>query len=144
MIELRADVELKDTFVVAMPKLVGDEFYMWTIRVEYEWDLLPTKQVYQPVSKKTGATTSDKKKQEGLPKQEVSNSNPFDVLNYVENDHVLGSNGGNSKLDDKEANSPYSDSEVKEVFNETAGFMASTSLKCDNESGYDTKSSFEQ
>ncbi|GJS64824.1 hypothetical protein Tco_0679388 [Tanacetum coccineum] len=34
VIELRADVELKDTIVVAMPKLVGDEFYMCTIRVE--------------------------------------------------------------------------------------------------------------
>ncbi|GJZ00389.1 hypothetical protein Tco_0517818 [Tanacetum coccineum] len=28
MIELRADVELKDTLVVAMSKLVGDGFYM--------------------------------------------------------------------------------------------------------------------
>ncbi|GKC14782.1 hypothetical protein Tco_1011564 [Tanacetum coccineum] len=36
MIELRADVELKDTIVVAMPKLVGEGFYMCTIRVEYE------------------------------------------------------------------------------------------------------------
>nr|GFA49918.1 zinc knuckle CX2CX4HX4C [Tanacetum cinerariifolium]GFA77827.1 zinc knuckle CX2CX4HX4C [Tanacetum cinerariifolium] len=37
MIELRADVELKDTIVVAMSKLVGEGFYMCTIRVEYEW-----------------------------------------------------------------------------------------------------------
>ncbi|GKG14724.1 zinc knuckle CX2CX4HX4C containing protein, partial [Tanacetum coccineum] len=37
MIELRADVELKDTIMVAMPKLVGEGFYMYTIVVEYEW-----------------------------------------------------------------------------------------------------------
>ncbi|GKG35594.1 zinc knuckle CX2CX4HX4C containing protein, partial [Tanacetum coccineum] len=37
MIELRADEELKDTIMVAMPKLVGEGFNMCTIRVEYEW-----------------------------------------------------------------------------------------------------------
>ncbi|GJW45516.1 ribonuclease H-like domain-containing protein [Tanacetum coccineum] len=36
MIELRADVELKDTIMVAMPKFVGEGFYMCTIHVEYE------------------------------------------------------------------------------------------------------------
>ncbi|GKG08808.1 hypothetical protein Tco_0334640, partial [Tanacetum coccineum] len=37
MIELRADVELKDTIVVVVPKLVGEGFFMCTIRIEYEW-----------------------------------------------------------------------------------------------------------
>ncbi|GJZ13692.1 retrovirus-related pol polyprotein from transposon TNT 1-94 [Tanacetum coccineum] len=37
MIELQADVELKDTIVVAMPKLTGEGFYTCTIFVEYEW-----------------------------------------------------------------------------------------------------------
>ncbi|GJZ36927.1 hypothetical protein Tco_0583118 [Tanacetum coccineum] len=37
MIELRADEELKDTIIVAMPKLVSEGFNMCTIRVEYEW-----------------------------------------------------------------------------------------------------------
>ncbi|GJU77852.1 putative RNA-directed DNA polymerase [Tanacetum coccineum] len=32
-----ADVELKDTIMVAMPKLVGEWFYTCSIRVEYEW-----------------------------------------------------------------------------------------------------------
>ncbi|GJS63104.1 hypothetical protein Tco_0677668 [Tanacetum coccineum] len=36
MIELRADVELKETIMVAMPKLVGKGSYMCTIRAEYE------------------------------------------------------------------------------------------------------------
>ncbi|GKA91613.1 zinc finger, CCHC-type containing protein, partial [Tanacetum coccineum] len=34
IIELRADVELKDPIVVAMPKLVGERFYTCTIRVD--------------------------------------------------------------------------------------------------------------
>ncbi|GKC48742.1 patatin-like protein 1, partial [Tanacetum coccineum] len=37
MINLRADEELKDSIVVAMPKLIGEGFNMCTIRVEYEW-----------------------------------------------------------------------------------------------------------
>ncbi|GJS21835.1 zinc finger, CCHC-type containing protein [Tanacetum coccineum] len=37
MIELQADAELKDTIIVAMPKIIGEGFYMCTIRVEYEW-----------------------------------------------------------------------------------------------------------
>ncbi|GKC35904.1 putative reverse transcriptase domain-containing protein [Tanacetum coccineum] len=37
MIEIRADAELKDTIVVAMPKLTGEGFYTCTIRVKYEW-----------------------------------------------------------------------------------------------------------
>ncbi|GJS26471.1 putative reverse transcriptase domain-containing protein [Tanacetum coccineum] len=37
MIELWADVELKDTIMVDMPKIVGKGFYTCTIRVEYEW-----------------------------------------------------------------------------------------------------------
>ncbi|GKC58256.1 hypothetical protein Tco_1085854 [Tanacetum coccineum] len=36
-VELRADLKLKDTIMVAMPKLVGEGFYTCTVRVEYEW-----------------------------------------------------------------------------------------------------------
>ncbi|GKE16144.1 hypothetical protein Tco_1423721 [Tanacetum coccineum] len=64
MIELRGDVEFKDTLVVDIPKLEGEK------RVE-------------------------------VPRQEVSNSKPFDVLNSVENDVELGKNGGISKSTDK-------------------------------------------
>ncbi|GJY34400.1 ribonuclease H-like domain-containing protein, partial [Tanacetum coccineum] len=38
------------------------------------------------------------------PTKKVSNSNPFDVLNSVENDVDLGNNGGTSNLASKEAN----------------------------------------
>ncbi|GJT35070.1 reverse transcriptase domain, reverse transcriptase zinc-binding domain protein [Tanacetum coccineum] len=37
MIELRADVELKDNIVIAMPKNNGKGFYTCNVRVEYEW-----------------------------------------------------------------------------------------------------------
>ncbi|GKB80780.1 hypothetical protein Tco_0947675 [Tanacetum coccineum] len=65
----------------------------------------PAKQVYRPVSKKTNANTSENKKKDVEPTKEVSNSNPFDVLNSVENDVDLGTNGGTSNLASKKANS---------------------------------------
>ncbi|GJS41688.1 retrotransposon protein, putative, ty1-copia subclass [Tanacetum coccineum] len=37
MIELRADVELKDNIMAAMPKITGEGYYTCNIRVEYEW-----------------------------------------------------------------------------------------------------------
>ncbi|GJY06273.1 hypothetical protein Tco_0373327 [Tanacetum coccineum] len=37
MIELRADVELKDIIVVAMSNLNGEGFYTCIVRVEYKW-----------------------------------------------------------------------------------------------------------
>ncbi|GJW64097.1 putative ribonuclease H-like domain-containing protein [Tanacetum coccineum] len=37
LIEVQADVELKDNIVVAMPKLIREGFYTCNVRVEYEW-----------------------------------------------------------------------------------------------------------
>ncbi|GJY75825.1 putative reverse transcriptase domain-containing protein [Tanacetum coccineum] len=37
LIDVQADVELKDNIMLAMPKLVGERFYTCTVRVEYEW-----------------------------------------------------------------------------------------------------------
>nr|GEY96191.1 hypothetical protein [Tanacetum cinerariifolium] len=37
MIELRADVELTDNIVVAMPRIKGEGHYICNVRVEYEW-----------------------------------------------------------------------------------------------------------
>nr|GEV41365.1 hypothetical protein [Tanacetum cinerariifolium] len=88
MIELRADVELKDTIVVVVPKLFGKGFSMCTICIEHESKPLKcssckgfghggsklgfklTKQVYQPISEKNGASASSKKKQDGLTRLE--------------------------------------------------------------------------
>ncbi|GKB33399.1 hypothetical protein Tco_0872800 [Tanacetum coccineum] len=50
--------------------------------------------VARPLSEKTDANTSGNKKKDVEPTKEVSNSNPFDVLNSVENDVDLGTNGG--------------------------------------------------
>ncbi|GJW05369.1 hypothetical protein Tco_1564225 [Tanacetum coccineum] len=61
MIELRADVELKDNIVVS-----------------------------------TASSSGNKKGVE--PTIKVSNSNPFDVLNSVDNDVELGTNGGTTNL----------------------------------------------
>ncbi|GJV78871.1 putative reverse transcriptase domain-containing protein, partial [Tanacetum coccineum] len=37
MIKVRADVELKDNIVAAMPKITEEGYYTCNIRVEYEW-----------------------------------------------------------------------------------------------------------
>ncbi|GKC97313.1 cytokinin dehydrogenase 3-like protein, partial [Tanacetum coccineum] len=117
MIDPRADDELKDSIVVAMPKLIGEGFNMCTIRVEYEWKppkcssckvfghvlneclkkivLDVVKNLNNPMQACRGAC--GKKKQVEASRQEVSNSNPFDTLNSIKNDDVLGTNGGNSK-----------------------------------------------
>ncbi|GJX11963.1 hypothetical protein Tco_0201822 [Tanacetum coccineum] len=76
-----------------------------------------TKQVDQPVSKKNGASSSGIKKQDETTTQEASTSNPFDTLNMVD-DPI----------------NAYSDSEVKEVYDETASFMAHASSKINNSS----------
>nr|GEV61536.1 hypothetical protein [Tanacetum cinerariifolium] len=129
MFELRADVELKDTIVVAVLKLVENclgclknivSKCLRGLQVGPKLGFNLTKQVYQPVSKMNGASSSGKKKQVRLTRQEVSNSNLFDALNTVENDNDLVN--------------ADSDSEVDVVFNETAGLMASTSSKVDNNS----------
>nr|GEV25152.1 hypothetical protein [Tanacetum cinerariifolium] len=64
----------------------------------------PSKE-YRPVSKKSTANTSGNKKKGVKPTKEVSNSNPFDVLNSVDNDVELGTNGETSNLASNEDNS---------------------------------------
>ncbi|GKE99750.1 hypothetical protein Tco_0023101, partial [Tanacetum coccineum] len=76
----------------------------------------PAKQAYKFVPKKTNANTSRNKKKEVEPPKEVCNSNPFDVLNSVENDVDLGTNGGSSNL----ASDHDSEDEVASVDDEMA------------------------
>ncbi|GKD77358.1 hypothetical protein Tco_1339979, partial [Tanacetum coccineum] len=103
MIELRADVELKDTIIVVMPKIAGEEECPKNIgsgeaknvkkpsqtpqgvSVGGKVGFKPTKE-YRSVSKKPTANTSDNKMKVVEPTKEVSNSNPFDVLNSIVND----------------------------------------------------------
>nr|GEX32926.1 hypothetical protein [Tanacetum cinerariifolium] len=114
IIELRADVELKDNIVVAMPKITREGHYTCNVRVEYEWK--PPKcssckvfvHIYEECLKNTGAgekKTVKKPSQtfrgvsKGVePTIEVSNSNPFNVLSSVDNDVEFGTNEENTNL----------------------------------------------
>nr|GEV18224.1 hypothetical protein [Tanacetum cinerariifolium] len=86
MIELQADVELKDIIVVAMPKLTREGFYTRTIRdprgvpVGSNVGFKPVKQAYRTVSTKPAANTSRSKKNDVEPTKQISNLNPFDKL----------------------------------------------------------------
>nr|GEW18637.1 hypothetical protein [Tanacetum cinerariifolium] len=121
MIELRADVELKDNIVVAMPKTAGEGHYTCNIRVEYEWK--PPRctsckvfgHIHDECPKNIGAGVTKTMKKpcqtfQGVPKGveptiEDSNYNPIDVLNLVDNDVELGTNEGTTNLVNNEANS---------------------------------------
>ncbi|GJT72320.1 putative ribonuclease H-like domain-containing protein [Tanacetum coccineum] len=142
MIELQADADLKDTIMVAMPKLTGEGFYMCTIRVKYEWKppRCSSCKVFGHVLDECAKNiVSDVVKNLKNPRQavrvavsskEVSNSNPFDALNSVENDDDLGTNGGNLKLTGKRPSSNVSPSN-QGVFN-VASSSTSTTLVVDN------------
>ncbi|GJW48644.1 hypothetical protein Tco_0080290 [Tanacetum coccineum] len=102
MIELRADVELKDTIVNECFKKIGSDVAKNLknptqapkgVPVSPKMGFKPIKQVYRPVSKKNNANTSGNKTKYVESRKEVSNPNPFDVLNSVENDVDLGTNG---------------------------------------------------
>ncbi|GKB75644.1 retrotransposon protein, putative, ty1-copia subclass [Tanacetum coccineum] len=121
IIEVWANVELKDTIVVVMPKLFKEGFYTCNVHVEYEWKPLrcvcykffghtqeecpknPGLGVAKNLKKLSQAPRAVIKGVESA--KEVSNSNPFDVLNSVKNDGKLGTNGGTSNLVSNEANS---------------------------------------
>nr|GEY29977.1 hypothetical protein [Tanacetum cinerariifolium] len=106
LIEIQADVELKDTIVVVMLKLTREGFYTLGCGKEHKKPsptsrgvsvgskvgFKPTKE-YRLVSKKPTTNSGNKKK--GVePTKEVSNSNPFDVLNLVDYEDELGTNRG--------------------------------------------------
>nr|GEU37869.1 hypothetical protein [Tanacetum cinerariifolium] len=114
MIEFLADVELKDNIVVAMPRIKGEGHYLCNIRVEYEWKTprCSSCKVFRHIHEKCLKNTSAGEKKivkkpsqtsRGVPKAveptiEVSNSNPYDVLNLVDNDVEFGTNGGTTNL----------------------------------------------
>ncbi|GKC99634.1 nucleotide-diphospho-sugar transferase [Tanacetum coccineum] len=119
MIELQADVELKDNIVMAMPKITRKGHYICNVRIEYEWK--PPRcssckdfgHIHEECSKNTSAGEkkipnagpSGNKKKGVEPTIEVSNSNPFDVLNSVNNDVEFCTNGGTTNLVNNEATS---------------------------------------
>ncbi|GJX97545.1 cytokinin dehydrogenase 3-like protein [Tanacetum coccineum] len=125
MVELKADVELKDNIVVAMPKITREGHYTCNntgagekktvkkpsqtsrgVPVGPKMGFKPHKEYnieYQPVTKKPNASSSGNKKKGVEPTIEVSNSNPFDILNSVDNDEEFGTNGGTNNLVNNEA-----------------------------------------
>nr|GEU61599.1 hypothetical protein [Tanacetum cinerariifolium] len=93
MIELRANVELKDIIVVAMPKITREGYYTRAgetknlkktsqtpkgIPVGHKVGFKTTKQVYQHVFKKSTTNSSGNIKKNIEPTKEVSKSNPFE------------------------------------------------------------------
>ncbi|GKC22861.1 zinc finger, CCHC-type containing protein [Tanacetum coccineum] len=123
MIELRADVELKDNILVVMPKIAGEGHHTCNIRVEYEWkpprctSCKVSGHIHEECPKNTcaGETKTMKKPSQTSiavirrkvlkPTIDVSNSNPFEVLNSVDNDVELGTNEGTTNFVNNEANS---------------------------------------
>ncbi|GJX35711.1 putative reverse transcriptase domain-containing protein [Tanacetum coccineum] len=159
MIELRADKELKDTIVVVMPNLVGDGFNMFIIRVEYEWK--PPRHV----SNKNGAITSGKKKQTEVSRQEnegnsssagkgvaSSSISTTPITERIDKFERQLIEGKLLLVDDDGKPLPKfvstvnadTNSEVEEVFDEHATFMASIGLKRGSDSGYGANSLWEQ
>ncbi|GKG33441.1 hypothetical protein Tco_0433600, partial [Tanacetum coccineum] len=53
---------------------------------------------YRPVPKKPTANSSGNKKKDVEPTIEVNNSNPFEVLNSIDNDEELSTNRGATNL----------------------------------------------
>nr|GEW23177.1 ATPase, F1/V1/A1 complex, alpha/beta subunit, zinc knuckle CX2CX4HX4C [Tanacetum cinerariifolium] len=133
-------LELKDNIFVAMPKIIREGHYTCNSYVEYEWK-----------------PPSGNKKKGVEPTIEVSNSNPSDVLNSVDNDVKFGTNGGTTNLVNNVATSSKlrlldndgkplvptgiveSDSEVEVVFDETANLMISTSGNDETDKGQPKK-----
>ncbi|GKE27077.1 copia protein, partial [Tanacetum coccineum] len=154
MIELRADVELKDNLVAVMPKITEEGYYTCNIRVEYEWK--PHRCACcnpEECTKNTGAgATKNLKKTSQTPKgipvgqkmgfkpKQVSKSNAFDVLNSVENDVDLDDDGNPLVPTDIVG----SDSAVEVVFDKTANLRLSTSGKDGSDKCYGTNSLLEQ
>ncbi|GKD55174.1 kinase-like domain, phloem protein 2-like protein [Tanacetum coccineum] len=163
MIELQANMELKDTIFVAMPKLVGEGFYMCTIRVEYVWK--PPKRssckvfghILDECPKKI---ISDAMKNLKNPRQDArvgkrslnvahgssSNTPIIDKIDKLERQILDGKlmfviGDGNSLVATSNVDS---DSEVEVVFDEITNSMASTSFKGGSDTGYGTNSLLEQ
>ncbi|GJZ51403.1 hypothetical protein Tco_0605918 [Tanacetum coccineum] len=118
MIELRADVECSSCKVFGhiheeCPKNIGTSEKKTVkkpsqtsrgVPVGRKMGFKPQKE-YRPVTKNPNASSSGNKKKGVEPTIEVSNSNPFDVLNSVNNDVEFGTNRGTTNLVNNEATS---------------------------------------
>ncbi|GKA03506.1 probable leucine-rich repeat receptor-like protein kinase [Tanacetum coccineum] len=133
MIELRANVELKDNTMVAMPKITGEGHYTCAgetktmkkpnqtsrgVPVGPKVGFKPHKE-YRPIPKKPNASSSGNKNKGVEPTIEISNSNAFKVLNSIDNNVELGTSEGTTNLVNNKANS--SGSSFMNVDNSSTG-----------------------
>ncbi|GKC05452.1 hypothetical protein Tco_0997062 [Tanacetum coccineum] len=160
MVELKADVELKDNIVVAMPKITREGYYTCAgekktvkkpcqtsrgVLVGPKMGFKPQKE-YRPVTKKLTASSSGNKKKGVEPTIECASNTPIGTkINKIE--RQIGR--GKLRLLDNDGNPLVptgiveSDSEVELVFPETANLRIPTSGKDESDKGYDTNSLLE-
>ncbi|GJY96214.1 kinase-like domain, phloem protein 2-like protein [Tanacetum coccineum] len=125
MIELRADVELKDKIVMDMPKIKGDGYYTCNVYVEYRWK--PPRctcckvfgHVHEECPKNIGTGATKNLKNTSQTPKEIPN--PLVPTGIME-----------------------SDSEVEVVFDETVNLRISTNGKDGSDKGYGTNSLLKQ
>nr|GFB64639.1 hypothetical protein [Tanacetum cinerariifolium] len=105
-------LELKDNIVVAMLKLQRRVITHKTVKKPSQASrgvsvgpkmVFKSQKEYRHVTKKSNTSSSGNKKKGVEPTIEVSNSNPFDALNSVDNDVEFGTNGGAGNLGNNEA-----------------------------------------
>ncbi|GJR22983.1 copia protein [Tanacetum coccineum] len=165
MIELRADVELKDNIIVAMPKITREGHYTCNVCVEYKWkppmcsSCKVFGHIHEECPKNTCAGEKKNVKKPSQPSQGVPVDPKIGFKPQKEYRPVLkksiASSSGNKKkgklrLLDNDGNPLVptgiveSDSEVEVVFDETANLRISTSGKDGSDKGYGTNSLLEQ
>ncbi|GKB96610.1 hypothetical protein Tco_0982747 [Tanacetum coccineum] len=122
MIKLRADVKLKENIMVAMPEIMGEGYYTLLFVLNMNGNPLGVRVVRslailrrnvprildwvgQRTLRNSNAIPNGNKKKGVVHTNEVSNSNPFDALNSVDNVVELGTNGGTTNLVKNGANS---------------------------------------
>ncbi|GJX14846.1 hypothetical protein Tco_0206604 [Tanacetum coccineum] len=136
LIDIRADWELKEDMVFAIPNLEDDEEVLHMVRVEYEWEpprcgvcmvfrhddmfSLSLKNLFgKPSLKRIVLVQVVRKKNSEVSKKATSSNNPFDALNTIEEGDELGSNGGSSNSGKKV---------VQDVASSTSSNLSNTPL----------------
>nr|GEV48984.1 hypothetical protein [Tanacetum cinerariifolium] len=164
VIELRADVELKDNIVVAMLKITREGDYTCNVRVEYEWkpprcsSCKDFRHIHEECPKNTSACENKTVKKPSQTSRVVPIDNDVEfgtnegTTNLVNNEAISsGSSFINIENDGEFASNTHivptgiveSDSEVGVVIDETANLRISTSGKYGSDKGYGTNSLLE-
>ncbi|GJR51504.1 hypothetical protein Tco_1402025 [Tanacetum coccineum] len=104
LIDIRANREVKEDTVIAIPNVEDDGEVLQMVRVEYEWEpprcgvcmVKPKKPIRQVVSKKNSASSSGTKNNFEVSRKVMSSTNPFNARNTIEEGNELGSYRGSS------------------------------------------------